>query len=80
MASYNCGYYHVMDARKLTKKSQLDENQWDDNVELNILKLSKPEYFNDPVVKYGYARGIEPYTYVKEIFERFDHFSKFIQE
>jgi len=80
MASYNCGYYHVMDARKLTTISQLDENQWDENVELNILKLSKPEYFNDPVVKYGYARGIEPYTYVREIFERFDHYSKFIPE
>ena len=78
MASYNCGYYHVVDARNLTRINDGDENRWDDNVELYLLKLSKPEFFNDPIVKYGYARGIEPYTYVKEIFERYAHYTKFI--
>jgi len=78
MASYNCGYYHVKDARNLTKKHQLNENLWDDNVELYVLKLSSSEFFNDPVVYYGYVRGIEPVTYVSEIFERYEHYRKFI--
>ncbi len=44
---------------------------WDDNVEEVILKLSMPKNYNDPVVKYGYVRGIEPYNYVNQIFERY---------
>ncbi len=80
MASYNCGYYHVVDARNLCKRDQLNENLWDKNVELSILKLSKAEYHNDPLVKYGYVRGTEPYTYVKEIFKRFDHYCNFISK
>lgn len=79
LASYNCGYYHVQDARELAKKRNLDENIWDDNVEKMILELSYPKSYNDPVVKYGYVRGIEPYTYVQQIFERYDHYRQFIE-
>ena len=78
MASYNCGYYHVRDAVNLAEKDQVDTYMWDDHVELYILKLSDPEYFNDPVVHYGYARGIEPFTYVFEIFERYEHYRRFV--
>ncbi|MEA3477350.1 MAG: transporter substrate-binding domain-containing protein [Bacteroidota bacterium] len=80
MASFNCGYYHVKDATNLAEKHQHDKSKWDDNVELYILKLSNPEFFNDPVVHHGYARGIEPFTYVYEIFERFDHYRKFVAD
>lgn len=78
LASYNCGYYHVLDARELAEKRNLDADAWDDNVEKMILELSYPKNYNDPVVKYGYVKGIEPYTYVKQIFERYDHYIKFI--
>jgi len=77
MASFNCGYYHVRDAANLALKYGHNNSIWDDNVELYILKLSNPEFFNDPVVHYGYARGLEPFTYVLEIFERYDHYIKF---
>ncbi len=80
MASYNCGYYHVMDARKLCKRDQLNQNLWDNNVEFSILKLSKAEFYNDPLIKYGYVRGAEPFTYVEEIFERFEHYRNFISQ
>jgi len=80
MASYNCGYYHVKDARSLTQKNQLNENLWDDNVELYILKLSDPKFFNDPIVEFGYVRGKEPFTYVQEIFKRYEHYKLFISE
>ncbi len=80
LASYNCGYGHVSDARRLAQKYNLNPDIWDDNVEKMILSLRYPKNFNDPVVKHGYLRGTEPYTYVRQIFERFDHYKKFIEE
>lgn len=78
MASYNCGLYHVIDAQNLAKKRGLNEKVWDDNVEDILLNLSIPKNYNDPVVKYGYVRGIEPYNYVRQIFERYRHYTQFI--
>ena len=78
MASFNCGYYHVRDAVRLAEKDHVDYQLWDDHVENYILLLSDPQYFNNPVVHYGYARGIEPFTYVFEIFERYEHYRKFV--
>ena len=79
MASYNCGYYHVLDARKLAEMNGLDKNRWDGHVEEMILELSYPDNYNKPGIKYGYVRGIEPYTYVEQIFERYEHYQKFIE-
>ncbi len=79
LASYNCGYYHVLDARILAEMNDLDKNRWDDNVEEMILKLSYPDNYNKPGIKYGYVRGIEPYTYVRQIFERYEHYTQFIE-
>lgn len=79
LASYNCGYYHVEDARRLAKQEGLNPNVWDDNVDEMILNLSYPETYNRQVVKYGYVRGIEPYTYVNQIFERYEHYQQFIE-
>lgn len=78
LASYNCGYQHVLDAQKLAAKNDEDPEIWDNVVEDWILKLSYPKYYNDEVVEYGYVRGIEPYDYVKEIFNRYDHYKQFI--
>tara|TARA_R110001583_G_scaffold42733_2_gene135827 strand:+ start:276 stop:1721 length:1446 start_codon:yes stop_codon:yes gene_type:complete len=79
MASYNSGLYHVKDAQNLAKKRGLDETVWDNNVEDMILELSQPKNYRDPVVKYGYVRGIEPYNYVIQIFERYQHYTQFIE-
>lgn len=78
MAAYNCGYYHVEDARKLAVAEGLNHNSWDDNVEKMILDLSYSETYNRPEVQYGYVRGIEPFTYVEQIFERYEHYTQFI--
>ena len=80
LASYNCGYHHVVDAQKLAAKNDEDPEIWDNVVEDWILKLSYPRFYNDEVVEYGYVRGIEPYEYVKDIFERYDHYRRFISE
>ncbi|MFO8128832.1 MAG: transporter substrate-binding domain-containing protein [Bacteroidales bacterium] len=78
LASYNCGYHHVRDAQRLAEKYGKAPLVWDENVEEYILKLSFRRYFQDEVVEYGYVRGSEPYEYVREIFERYDHYRKFI--
>jgi membrane-bound lytic murein transglycosylase F len=78
LASYNCGYYHVLDGQKLAEMNNLDKYRWDDNVADMILELSYPENYNKPGIKYGYVRGIEPYTYVEQIFERYNHYRQFI--
>ncbi|MBL8020352.1 MAG: transporter substrate-binding domain-containing protein [Leptospirales bacterium] len=79
LASYNAGMAHVDDARRLASKYGKDQNKWADNVEVFILALSKPEFFNDPVVQYGYLRGEEPYNYVRQILERQEHYKKFVK-
>jgi membrane-bound lytic murein transglycosylase F len=79
MASYNCGYYHILDARNLAEKRGLDKNKWDNNVENMILDLSHKKHFTDPIINYGYVRGIEPYNYVSQIFKRYNHYKEFIK-
>lgn len=78
MAAYNCGMYHVIDAQALAKAEGLNPTRWDDNVEDMILELSYPNVYNQPIVKFGYVRGIEPYTYVRQILDRYDHYSQFV--
>jgi membrane-bound lytic murein transglycosylase F len=78
LGSYNSGLYHVKDAQKLAETQGLDPLIWDDNVELAMLDLSFPEHYNKSFIKYGYVRGEEPYNYVKEIFERLEHYKRFI--
>jgi membrane-bound lytic murein transglycosylase F len=74
LASYNVGIGHVMDARRLAEKYGKDPNIWRDNVDYYVLNKSKPKYYLDPVVRFGYARGSEPYNYVSEILERYEHY------
>jgi len=78
LASYNCGYGHVVDARKLAIKNNKNPNIWTDNVNEFLLKLEYPNYYQDDVVDYGYVRGTEPYNYVNDILERYKHYKKFI--
>ena len=39
----------------------------------------KKEVYTDPVCKYGYARGIEPVTYVTIIMDRYDHYRQYVK-
>ena len=78
LAAYNCGLGHVQDAQKLAEARGLDPNSWDQNVDQMILALSYPKNYNNDVVEYGYLRGVEPYRYVKQIFERYAHYKSLI--
>lgn len=74
LASYNVGIGHVMDARKLAMKYGKNPSLWKDNVDQFILKKSMPKFYKDPVVKWGYCRGQEPYNYVISILDRYQHY------
>jgi membrane-bound lytic murein transglycosylase F len=79
LASYNVGRGHIDDARRLAEKYGANPNVWKDNVEYYLLQKSKPKYYNDEVVRNGYCRGKETVKYVREIFERYEHYKKFIE-
>jgi len=79
MAAYNVGIAHIYDGRRLAEKHGKDPNVWTDNVDFFILNKSDPTYYRDSVVKYGYARGEETYNFVVEIFERYEHYKKVIE-
>ncbi len=78
LASYNVGYGHVEDARRLAAKFGADQNTWDGHVAAFIQHLSNHEFYNDEVVKNGYCRGEEAVNYVNEILERYEHYKKFV--
>lgn len=78
LASYNTGHGHVEDARRLTVKNGGDPNRWTD-VAYWLLQKSKREVYTDPVVRYGFSRGLEPVTYVASILDRFEHYREFVR-
>lgn len=80
LASYNVGLGHVLDAIRLAKKNGKDTTIWKDNVDYYLLHKSNPKYYRDPVVKYGYCRGSEPFSYVSEVMERYDEYKKVIHD
>ena len=77
LASYNTGHGHVEDARRLAVKHGDDPDRWED-VAYWLLQKSKRAVYTDPVVKYGFARGLEPVTYVAHILERWTHYQQFV--
>lgn len=69
LASYNGGQRHIRDAMNLTRKHGMNPHRWAD-VSHFVLRLSSPQYYNDPLVKYGYMRGSETVDYVARIRNR----------
>lgn len=64
LASYNIGYGHMMDARRLTKSQGADPDSWAD-VKDRLPQLQQKKYFTQ--TRYGYARGDEARNYVENI-------------
>ncbi len=64
LASYNVGYGHMMDARRLTKKQGANPDSWGD-VKDRLPLLRQRKYFSQ--TRYGYARGDEARNYVENI-------------
>ncbi|ASB48538.1 MltF family protein [Alkalitalea saponilacus] len=79
LASYNVGIGHVLDGMRLAEKYGRSPIIWYDNVDYYVLNKSNPKYYNDPVVQFGYCRGEEPYHYVREILERYEHYKNVLR-
>jgi len=71
LAAYNGGHFHIRDAMALAQKNGHNPHHWRE-VESYVLGLSKPQYYNDPVVRNGYMRGSETVDYVRKIHERWN--------
>jgi membrane-bound lytic murein transglycosylase F len=69
MAAYNVGYYHLQDARQITKKLKKNPNRWID-VKQALPLLAKKKWYKQ--TRYGYARGWEPVQYVENIRSYYD--------
>ncbi|SHF60966.1 membrane-bound lytic murein transglycosylase F [Microbulbifer donghaiensis] len=69
LAAYNAGLGHVYDAKDLAEEMGWDRKVWFGNVEKAMLLLSERKYYKK--ARYGYARGREPYDYVRKIEARF---------
>jgi len=73
LASYNAGYGHILDARRLTLKLGKNPDLWFNNVEYAMLKLTEPKYYRN--ARYGYVRGTEPVDYISNITKLYSGYS-----
>ncbi|MGN0222247.1 MAG: transglycosylase SLT domain-containing protein [Prevotella sp.] len=73
LACYNGGYNHIRDAMALAQRDGKDTQRWG-NVAHYVLLLSSPQYYNDPLVRYGYMRGSETVDYVNRIMQRWQSY------
>ncbi len=76
VASYNCGLGHVYDAIALAKKYGLNPEVWTGNVSEAALMKSRPQYYNDPVVKNGYFRGRETVDFVDRVMNVYEYYKE----
>ncbi len=74
LAAYNSGAGHIIDAMALAEKYGKDPCVWYDNVEEAVMWKSNPQYYNDPVCRFGYFRGKQTVTYVPTVEEHYLNF------
>jgi len=78
LASYNGGYGHVYDARKLAASIGLNPNVWKDNVEVAIQGLSTEKYASK--ARFGFCRADIITNYVNQIMLRFYHYKQMTEK
>lgn len=77
LASYNLGYGHLMDARRLTLMRKQNPNSWSD-VKENLPLLHEKKWYEK--TRYGYARGLEAQQYVNNIRQYLESLTWFVAE
>lgn len=74
IASYNSGIGHILDAIALARKYGRDPGTWYGHVREMALLKTKPQYYNDPVVKHGYFRGRETVDFVDRVLSAYGRY------
>ena len=77
LASYSAGFGHVKDAIRLARQKGWRDDVWFDNVERAMLLLSQRKYSSK--ARYGYVRGNEPVTYVRNIRHKYQAYLAQVQ-
>jgi len=80
LGAYNSGLAHIYDAIALAEKLGHNPQVWDGNVAECLLLKSNPEYYNDPVCKFGYFRGRQTTTYVEQVIAFYNRCKQYIAE
>lgn len=78
LASYNVGYGHVLDARRLAREKGWDADRWFGHVERAMRLLSQPAYYKR--ARYGFCRGNQPVHYVENIQNFYDAYVEILSE
>jgi membrane-bound lytic murein transglycosylase F len=69
LAAYNVGKGHILDARRIASRKNLDPNKWS-SLEKTLPLLSKPRHYKKS--RFGYCRGREPVFHVQNILTYYD--------
>ena len=78
LASYNIGHGHVEDAWRLTLKYGENTQAWTSVSKFLELK-SDPDYYRDPIVKSGFAKGHLAVNYVKDVMSVFESYKALVE-
>lgn len=74
LAAYNSGPAHIIDAMALASKFGKNPHIWFNHVEYFLIKKNEQDFYNDPVVKYGYYNGKETANYVRNTLKTFEKY------
>jgi membrane-bound lytic murein transglycosylase F len=77
LAAYNSGFTRVQRARELAEKMNLDKNRWFNNVELAMLKMSRPYNRDGEMVRN--CRCGQTVAYVREIQTLYNNYLRLTQ-
>ena len=78
LASYNAGYGHLLDARRLAREQGLDPNRWFGHVEYAMQLLAQPLYYKR--ARYGFCRCGEPVRYVENVQSIYDAYVEMLTQ
>ena len=74
LAAYNAGIGHVFDAMAIARKYDKNAQIWYGEVEEAMLMKANPEYYNDEVCRFGYFRGRQTTTYVRDVITLYKYY------